>query len=178
MGRIASASTAQKILDIAEQLAQVRGFNGFSYADIAAELGRALIVRYGATFNQALEEIDQTTDGPVEKLRRYVDLYDAVMRNNRVCLCGMFAAEYVTLPETMREELRRFFEVNERWLSRVLAEGRQNAIFAFKGPARERARCVLGALEGTMLIARSCRDEQWFRSTAHRLLVDLINANH
>jgi hypothetical protein len=33
------ARTAARILDVAERLAQVRGFNGFSYADIAAELG-------------------------------------------------------------------------------------------------------------------------------------------
>ena len=32
------AGTASKILDVAERLVQVRGFNGFSYADIAAEL--------------------------------------------------------------------------------------------------------------------------------------------
>jgi TetR/AcrR family transcriptional regulator, transcriptional repressor for nem operon len=33
------ARTAARILDVAERLAQVRGFNGFSHADIAAELG-------------------------------------------------------------------------------------------------------------------------------------------
>jgi TetR/AcrR family transcriptional repressor of nem operon len=33
------ASTAERTLDVAERLLQVRGFNGFSYADIAAELG-------------------------------------------------------------------------------------------------------------------------------------------
>ncbi len=30
---------ATAILDVAEQLAQTRGYNGFSYADIAAQLG-------------------------------------------------------------------------------------------------------------------------------------------
>ena len=33
------ADTAERILDVAERLVQQRGFNGFSYADIAAELG-------------------------------------------------------------------------------------------------------------------------------------------
>ena len=35
----ASADTPQRMLDIAERLVQTRGFNGFSYADIAAALG-------------------------------------------------------------------------------------------------------------------------------------------
>src|SRR2546425_1165151 len=64
--------TAQRILDVAERLVQTQGFNGFSYADIAAELGitkaslhyhfatkaalgSALITRYGAEFGRALE---------------------------------------------------------------------------------------------------------------------------
>ena len=32
-------ATAMRVLDAAERLVQVRGFNGFSYADVAAELG-------------------------------------------------------------------------------------------------------------------------------------------
>ena len=67
--------TAARILDVAERLVQVRGFNGFSYADIAAELhvtraslhyhfaskaelGEPLIVRYAARFATALARID------------------------------------------------------------------------------------------------------------------------
>src|SRR5580704_3268563 len=83
---------ATAILDVAEKLAQTRGYNGFSYADIAAklnvtkaslhyhfrskaDLGRALIARYHVVFGRALTEI---ADGPGDaraKLLRYVDLY-------------------------------------------------------------------------------------------------------
>ena len=31
--------TAERILDVAEELLRTRGFNAFSYADVAAELG-------------------------------------------------------------------------------------------------------------------------------------------
>jgi len=33
-----SSDTPARILDVAERLAQRRGFNGFSYADVAADL--------------------------------------------------------------------------------------------------------------------------------------------
>ena len=66
-GRTEAADTRSRILDVAERLVQTRGFNGFSYADIAAELqiskaslhyhfpskaelGEALIGRYAARF--------------------------------------------------------------------------------------------------------------------------------
>jgi TetR/AcrR family transcriptional regulator, transcriptional repressor for nem operon len=181
---------SEKILDIAERLAQTRGFNGFSYADIAAELavtkpslhyhfpskadlGRALIVRYQVVFGRALDAIDEEVRTAAEKLQRYVKLYDNVMRNDRMCLCGMFAAEYSTLPAPMQDELRRFFDANERWLTAVLDDGRKAGELAFWDPPQERARVFLGALEGAMLVARSYSDDRRFRMAAEHLLADL-----
>ena len=33
------SSTSHRILDVAEYLMQTRGYNGFSYADVAGEIG-------------------------------------------------------------------------------------------------------------------------------------------
>ena len=162
---------SQRILEVAEQLAQTRGFNGFSYADVAeklhvtkaslhyhfpskADLGRALIERYHVVFVAALEAIDREAQGGPDKLRRYAGLYDSVMRNDRLCLCGMLAAEYSTLPAPMQAELRRFFDANEVWLAAVLEDGRRAGKIGFAErrnngrasfSARWRARCSLRA---------------------------------
>jgi TetR/AcrR family transcriptional repressor of nem operon len=185
-----TAPAAERILDIAEQLAQTRGFNGFSYADIAeqlsvtkaslhyhfpskADLGRALIVRYQVVFGGALEAINAEATSAPEKLKRYVALYDNVMREDRMCLCGMFAAEYATLPAPMQDELRRFFDANETWLRAVLEKGREAGELEFGETPQERARVFIGALEGAMLIARSYRDDRRFRAVAEYLLSDL-----
>jgi len=183
-------STAQRILDAAQQFAQTRGFNGFSYADVAdalgvtkpslhyhfpskADLGLALIERYHLAFGQSLAAIDREAQDAPEKLSRYAGLYDGVMRDNRMCLCGMLAAEYTTLPVAMRSELRRFFDANEEWLAAVLDEGRRAGELAFLGPTNQRARTVLGTLEGAMLVACAYRDSRRFRSAAKALLTDL-----
>ncbi len=190
MAETREASAAERILDVAERLAQTRGFNGFSYADVAeelsvtkaslhyhfrskADLGRALIVRYQFVFGRALAEIAEQSRGAREKLRRYVALYDGVMRQDRMCLCGMFAAEYATLPEAMQEELRRFFDSNEAWLAAVLDEGRRGDELYFQEQPEERARVFVGALEGAMLMARSYRDDRRFSAAAEYLLADL-----
>ena len=89
--------SAQRILDVAERLVQTRGFNGFSYADIAealhvtkaslhyhfpakSDLGRQLIERYERKFVAALGAIDAATDDTREKLRRYAGIYEGVLR--------------------------------------------------------------------------------------------------
>jgi hypothetical protein len=46
-------------------------------------------------------------------------------------------------------------------------------VMTFSGSAPERARILLGALEGAMLIARVYRDAKRFRSTALRVVRDL-----
>src|SRR5688572_18575216 len=139
-----------QILDVAERLVQTRGFNGFSYADIAselgvtkaslhyhfptkAELGRRLIDRYGEAFAQALADIDASGTDARVKLRRYASLYARVLRDDRMCLCGMMAADYATLPEPMKSAVTHFFEANEQWLAAVLEEGRANGDLRFSG---------------------------------------------
>jgi TetR/AcrR family transcriptional repressor of nem operon len=186
-------AAARAILDAAEGLAQTRGYNGFSYADVAAqlsvtkaslhyhfpskaELGRALIARYHAAFAEGLDAINQKTAEPCEQLKRYVALYDAVLLNDRMCLCGMLAAEYATLPPPMQAQLHLFFDANERWLTTVLQEGCRIGRFAFKERANERARVLLGALEGAMLIARSYGEPRRFRIAADYLLADLCKS--
>jgi TetR/AcrR family transcriptional repressor of nem operon len=180
----------QRILDVAEQCAQTRGFSGFSYADVAekllctkaslhyhfpskTDLGRALIERYRHVFGQALETIDRQAHGAREKLQSYVGLYDSVMRNDRMCLCGMLAAEYDTLPAPMQAELRLFFDANEAWLAAALEDGRRVGELAFRGSAKQRARILVGALEGAMLVARAYRDGRRFLSAVKQVLADL-----
>ena len=186
----APTDTAQRILDIAERLVQTRGFNGFSYADIAqaldvtkaslhyhfpakTDLGERLIERYERNFLAALAAIDAGTGDVREKLRRYVGIYAGLVRGNRMCLCGMLAAEYGTLPEAMRDEMRHFFDENERWLVGVLKEGRRAKVLAFKGMPSEAARALVGSLEGAMMIARSYGEPARFRAVSDRLLADL-----
>src|SRR5580658_1208524 len=116
-----------------------------------AELGRALIERYRTVFGAALEAIDQSDVTPRGKLQQYVGLYDSVLSDERMCLCGMLAAEYATLPRPMQQGLRLFFSANERWLTAVLKDGLRTGTFLFGEPANERARFLIGALEGAML---------------------------
>jgi TetR/AcrR family transcriptional repressor of nem operon len=186
----ARTDTAERTLDLAERLVQTRGFNGFSYADIAsdlgvtkaslhyhfptkADLGRHLIERYSDVFTRALAAIDESGANAREKLRAYVDIYAGVLRHDRLCLCGMLAADYATLPEPMRSAVTDFFEVNERWLVSVLEQGRAAGELRFAGPPLDVARLLVGSLEGAMLVARSFGDLARFQTIGERLLADL-----
>ncbi len=169
---------------------QTRGYNAFSYADVAAELdltkaalhyhfagkaelGEALLNRYAVRFAEAVAVIDAKPVDATSKLNSYADLYLDVLQRQRMCLCGMLAAEFETLPEPMRTIVVRFFKDNEIWLSKVLAQGRREGTLHFTGSTREAARFVIAALEGAVLVARLFGDTVRFREAVSSLIAGL-----
>ena len=187
------AATTTRILDVAERLLQVRGYNGFSYGDVAtelgitraalhyhfpgkAELGQALIERYATRFSTALAELDATAPDAAAKLRGYIALYTDVLSADRMCLCGMLAAEHRTLPDPLQQAVCDFFSANTAWLRKVLEEGCADGSLRCPGTAEDSASMVLGALEGGMLIARLDGDVARFSAAANQVLAGLTPA--
>ena len=186
-GRGPRTDTAQRTLDAAERLVQVRGFNGFSYADVAreleittaslhyhfpgkAELGTALVIRYAARFAEALASIDRQVPDARAKLEAYAALYADVLAAERMCLCGMLAAEYETLPTPMREAVTAFFTENEAWLAATLTQGLAEGTLSINGSVGDCAQALLSGLEGAMLVARASGGLGRFEASARRLV--------
>lgn len=165
-------NTRESILSSAQQLVQQRGYNGFSYADIADEvgirkaslhhhfptktdLGLALIERYAADFDDALQSIDAAKIKADTKLLRYVALYRATLEADRMCLCGMLATEALTLDAALLPKLRQFFDRNTEWVVALLNAGRDDGRFQFSGATTDHARAFQAALQGALMMARA-----------------------
>ncbi len=185
---MAERETETAILEVAQELAQTVGFHAFSYRDLAerigiksatihyyfpskANLGKALMCRFGREVEELLREIDSRVKDPRRKLERYVRFFhDTFDSNRRMCLAGMLAAETATLPEIVQDEVRRFIAANEDWLTKVLEEGRLKNVLQFSGSARDTSRWLFASLEGAMLTARAFGDADRFGSATRKLL--------
>lgn len=187
--------TAKRILDVAQRLIQTRGYSRFSYADVAselgitkatlhyhfsgkAELGRAVLSRYVAQFYDAVEAIDASTADGLGRLDAYADLYRQVLRGERMCLCGMLAAEIDLLPQPMIDEVAEFFDRNVRWLDDLLALGASDgSLLALEEAERsDRAQSVLAQLQGGMLSARATATPDRFEAVVDQIRRD-VTAN-
>ena len=179
--------TADRILDTAERLVQLRGYNAFSYADVAkavgirkaslhyhfatkGDLGLALVARYRRAFLDQLHSIESKSDDPLERLERYGELYGAVLRKKRMCMCGMLATDAATLPKAMRESVAEFFSENVGWLARVLDQGRKRRHLRFEGTPASMATFFVSSLEGAMLVAYGSGNDESFDGAARQLL--------
>jgi TetR/AcrR family transcriptional repressor of nem operon len=186
------STRSEEILDVAQRLVQTRGFNAFSYADIATELGvskpalhyhysskealgDALIARYSQRFFHDLDAIEASEQNAGARLTAYVALYRAVLSANRMCLCGMLASEYQTLPSGMRAAVTEFFRRNETWLESVLRLGVARHELTPAEPLSDAARLVIDTLEGAMMISRAHEDSDRFDRAGSRLLASIID---
>ena len=180
-------ATVDQIVEAATAVVQAGGYNSFSYADIAdavgirkasihhhfpakSDLGEEVARRYRQRFAEALNEIELKTDDAVFRLERYADLYARqVSQHGRMCLCGMLAAEYATLPAGIQEEVRGFFDEQREWLARTLSGERRPHT-----EARRLADAFLAGLEGALLVSRTDGSTARFRSIARVLIDGLI----
>jgi TetR/AcrR family transcriptional repressor of nem operon len=161
------ASKADEIMDAAERRIRESGYNGFSFRDIAADVGvksasvhhhfptkaalaAAVAHRYADRF---LAAVGKTRKG--ETVAAWRDAFRrALQEDGRMCLCGMLGAETGALPPEVAAEARRFFEQGAECLAR--AQGGEETA------ARDAGLRVLATLEGAMLVARAMGDPAVF----------------
>ncbi|MEM6945304.1 MAG: helix-turn-helix domain-containing protein [Pseudomonadota bacterium] len=169
-----ASDTRQRILDAAERRVRRSGYNGFSFRDIAADVGvksasvhhhfptkealtAVLASRYAARFEERLRR-EAALLGPLPALRQ---LFRAsIEEDGQMCLCGMLAAESAALPESVKLETRRFFERIVAFLTDVEC-----------GPAMGRGGAleVVALLEGALLVGRASDDIAVFDAATERL---------
>lgn len=181
-------SRAEEILVVAQDFIQTRGYNGFSYRDIAAtigiksasihyhfptkgDLGRAVTARYSDRFAQALQGLVETTGSARDLLTGYAALFrKTLIECDRLCLCGMLAGEVETVPDIVKEEIKRFFEEQQLWLAQVIKDGIEHGEISPMKDAQSWAMTFVAALEGAMLVSRGLGDYGHFDRVSVNLL--------
>jgi len=184
-----SRNTRDILVETATGQVRRQGYSAFSYADLAGavgirkasihhhlpskeDLGEALVDAYTTSFSEKLDEIHRETSDPVERLRRYAELYREGLGRKEACLCGVLASEIAVLPRRVQGGVRRYFSLNLRWLEETLEEDQAGALRADIQPHRE-ARTVLSALQGALILGLSTQEPATFDETVEGLLASL-----
>lgn len=168
----ARTDTREKILSAADQLMRRRGFNGFSYQDIARPLGirnAAIHYHFPTKADLAVELVEgvrgllhERTDDFMERggdARGQLEAFFAYSVkecacDHTVCPVGAIAADFFSLPEPVQAAGRRLVDDLVAWMTRVCEVGRAQDQFTFEGDPQARAEQILAALQGARQIAR------------------------
>ncbi|GAC1312462.1 MAG: TetR/AcrR family transcriptional regulator [Vulcanimicrobiaceae bacterium] len=184
----ADASTATRILETAEGLLTCRGYNAFSYADIAkvvgistasihyhfpskAELVRRLVSRYARDVEARLQAISRSRTSGRDRLGAYVALFRETLGDaDRLCPCLFLLAEAGSVPAAVCGCVADFASLNEVWIARVLDDARLAGELSFASSATSEARAIFSTILGAALLARGCGEIARYDAVASRLL--------
>ncbi len=167
-------TTQQKLIDSARHLIQTRGYNGFSYADVAeqvqvrkasihhhfpgkADLARAVVDQSRTQLEQHAHALAEAGVGPKQQLHTYTDYWEKCIADASApfCVAGMLAAEMPTLPDDLADAVRAHFRALSAWLETVLRTGSQLGVFHLRGSVRREAEAFMAMVYGAMLVARA-----------------------
>lgn len=175
-------STRDKIVSLGLELIQIKGINGFSFADIAKvinikkasihyyfpskhDLIEAVLEKYSIDFFEALKA--STASTLKEKLEYYIFLYRANLTEGRICLCTDLAMDTNNLSSDINAKVGSFFEKNLDWLQEQFSEDSEQKL----------ASEFFASLQGAQLIARNQKSINYFdmvtANSIERILVTL-----
>lgn len=164
-----TATTREQLLSHAQVLIRQRGYNGFSYRDLAEQVGVKtasihyyfpskddLLIEsindYAAEEARLMQGIDAALPAS-ERLNRYAALFYGTP-TDQVCLCGMLAADFASLSDRAREAVQSFYRTHERWLSKVVGEGQRDGSLEWTGDPESAGRYLFAAFQGALMSSR------------------------
>jgi len=178
----------QQLLDNAEGMIQARGFNDFSFRDLAdsvgissasvhhhfrtkEDLGVAVTSRYTERFIAQLNEQSAKSDEPKKLLNAYIKLFrKSLVEDGHMCLCGMLGAEIDSLPTLVAKETKKFFDQNLEWLAAVFKLNKEKTSMS----PETKAKTLLSMLEGALILSRTSKDNKSFDDITKKLAGTLL----
>lgn len=166
-------SKKEALLKVAEDKVRIGGYDNFSFRELAAEvgiksasvhyhfptkadLGAELAHQYTDTFITALGDPSAIQAEGKNPIDIYTHLFrNALLTDNKMCLCGLLGAQGESLPDKVRSEVKRFFTKNIDWLKEA------HAVNGEENPEQAAIKTV-GLLEGVMMISKALDDSSYF----------------
>lgn len=181
------SATKDKIVSMADRLVRTKGFNAFSYKDIAAplaiknaavhyhfpaksDLGVEVIDQEIAQFNHSTGKWKQLPEN--EQLGKLVEVFRKHNKQGNICLMGSLSTDFETFSPAMQAKVQEMADGIVSWLTNCLEQGRKNKCIHFKGPAAARALIIMSNLQSSLLLSRVMGPAA-FRSITDQLLEDL-----
>lgn len=184
-------NSKRTILNLAESMLQDKGFNGFSYAHIANELGVknaaihyhfptkedlsiAVVQRYRERFKLWINNSRVKDLSHEAKLDWFFNIYsDMRADKGKVCLVGAMETEFNSIPSRLQAEVQLMHKELLAWLEVTLAEGRDGRVFRFKGEPADKAAVILSTLQGALQMARALGTKK-FREVIGQVKLDML----
>ncbi len=185
--------TKTALLNSAENAARKLGFDGFSYADLANEVGIrkasihhhfpskanlsvALMQRYRTNFKDICADIETSLDTGGQQLAALIQQYKKGSDDGkRICLCASFSASRNSLPTEVVEEISLFRAMVIQWMANAFDKGHNDGTISGVSHPTLEATSTMSLLEGAQLAARSEENPELFDNAIQLLMARITH---
>jgi TetR/AcrR family transcriptional repressor of nem operon len=172
------SEVATAIMNAAEHRIRLGGFNGFSFREIAADVGvKSSSVHYhfptkedlaAAVIHRYTDQVAEFIDGELKSNPDPVKVWTQAFRGTlhseeRMCPCAVLGAASLDLPEQVAIEVKRFFQM---CLDKLEASGLPAA----------KASELLATITGAMVVATALGDVSAYDRATTELMTQLAAA--
>lgn len=181
--------TRERILELGENLIRTKGYNAFSYQDISSELGiknaavhyyfpskeslgTSIVKTNYQRFEEMIENMHSRNFDEWQQLESFIKIYSRSNREQKLCIVGSMGPDFNTLSETTQQELKKVTDMILKWLTELLAKGRENGVFAFKDEPQNKAMIIFSSLVASLQLARIMEKFE-FKGIQQAILEDL-----
>lgn len=159
--------TKLDIIRIANELIRTKGYNAFSYADIAERLKiktASIHYHFPSKSNLGVAVIKETiTDfenfvhsiSSLDILNQYIyfiKMHDTTQKSHWVCLMGALSASVDTLSDEMKLELRKMASTIIDYLTDLLTKGKEKGVFSFSDEPETKAYLIQSSVVASLLL--------------------------
>lgn len=179
--------TAEKIMDVAEELIKSSGYHGFAFREIAKVVGiksasvhyhfptkddltHGIMQRYLSRFRDGLSAADEF-DTTEKKINHFISMYkNEIGKEKNVPLCMVLSANLHSLPDGVRKYLKEYTELNLKWLAEALAiKFKKQSSSNLKGEAA----LILATLNGGLISSQNLGNKEHF-NTICKMIINKI----
>ncbi len=170
-----SMDTRESLIKSAEYMLRSKGYAAFSYADLEKavgirkasihhhfpkkeDLGVVIVESYIERTALDFTRIELDFPNAFGRLCAFASLFRAAMADGMLPLCGALAAEMAVLPEKLQELTRDYFDLQLKWLEKIIDAGVASGELSSEGNTRQKAFQLLSLMEGSSFVRWAIND--------------------
>jgi AcrR family transcriptional regulator len=162
-------TTKDAIIKLADQLILEKGFNAFSFYDLAETIGIktasihyhfptktdlaiAVIQLHAAGLEQVKKQY--ATKDPLAKLEAFFNIYSRNKAEGQVCFVGSLCTDLYSIDPVIESALTPVVKEILIWVTEILKEGKRKGVFHFSAAPRTKALLIITNMLGILQVSR------------------------
>lgn len=170
------SSTREIIIQLGDELIRKKGYNAFSYSDIAKalnvknaaihyhfptkpDLASTVVKWHTQSFDRFVKKC--STKSELVQIKMFLNYYTSIQLSGKVCIIGAFATDWNSMEQHVQEEVREFTGGVIAWISETLSNGKEKNLLTFSGSPKIEAVKILTNMFAGAQLARITGNEDF-----------------